>query len=166
MARRIGHDEFARAGGEEAIGDINGDALFAFGLKPIHQQREIDIVARSAVLAGILLQGRQLIVEQQFGIVKQPADQGGLAVIHAAAGQKPQQRLLFLLGKIGFQIGDGGFGREGGHQKYPSRFFFSIEALSSPSIRRPWRSEVRAVNISATISSSEAAGDSIAPVSG
>ena len=29
------------------------------------------------------------------------------------------------------------------HQKYPSRFFFSIEPASSRSIRRPWRSEVR-----------------------
>ena len=32
VARRVGNDEFALVGREEAIGDINGDALFAFGL--------------------------------------------------------------------------------------------------------------------------------------
>ena len=49
------------------------------------------------------------------------------------------------------------------HQKYPSRFFFSIEAVSSVSMRRPCRSETRAVSISATMSAIEAASDSMAP---
>ena len=31
----------------------------------------------------------------------------------------------------------------GGHQKYPSCFFFSIEAAASWSMTRPWRSELR-----------------------
>src|SRR5262249_34724379 len=102
-------------------------------------------------------------LEQQLGVVEQPADQGGLAVIDAAAGQEPQQRLLLLRREIGLQVFDL-VGRT--HQKYPSRFFFSIEALSSVSINRPWRSDVVAVNISATISSSVVAGDSMAPVNG
>ena len=37
------------------------------------------------------------------------------------------------------------------HQKYPSRFLRSIEAASSLSIRRPWRSDVRVARISAMI---------------
>jgi len=47
------------------------------------------------------------------------------------------------------------------HQKYPSRFFFSIEAFSSLSISRPWRSEVRALSISLTMASSVLAEDSM-----
>ena len=39
-------------------------------------------------------------------------------------------------------------------QKYPSRFFFSIEPASSVSISRPWRSDVVEAFISAMISSS------------
>jgi hypothetical protein len=35
-----------------------------------------------------------------------------------------------------------------GHQKYPSCFFFSIDAAWSWSINRPWRSLVRASSIS------------------
>ena len=31
VARRVGHDEFALLGGEEAVGDVDGDALLAFG---------------------------------------------------------------------------------------------------------------------------------------
>ena len=51
MARRVGDDEAALVGGEEAIGDIDGDALLALGLQPVDQQREIDVVAGGAVLA-------------------------------------------------------------------------------------------------------------------
>ena len=40
------------------------------------------------------------------------------------------------------------------HQKYPSRFFFSIDPASSVSIRRPCRSDVVALRISAMMSSS------------
>ena len=56
--------------------------------------------------------------------------------------------------------------REFGHQKYPSRFFFSIEASWSWSISRPARSDTRVVRISATISSRLAAADSTAADSG
>ena len=51
-------------------------------------------------------------------------------------------------------------------QKYPSRFFFSIEPASSLSIRRPCRSLVRASSISWMISGTVTAVDSCAAVSG
>jgi len=52
------------------------------------------------------------------------------------------------------------------HQKYPSRFFCSIDPASSWSIMRPWRSLLRATSISWMISGSVVAVLSIAPVSG
>ena len=49
VARRVGHDEAAAIRGEKAVGHVNGDALFAFGLQAIHQQREINPFALGAV---------------------------------------------------------------------------------------------------------------------
>ena len=37
--------------GAEAIGDVDGDALFAFGFQPVDEQREIDVGAGRAVFA-------------------------------------------------------------------------------------------------------------------
>ena len=53
-----------------------------------------------------------------------------------------------------------------GHQKYPSCFFFSMDAAGSWSITRPWRSEVVVSSISWMMSGSVSASLSIAPVSG
>ena len=50
VARRVGDDELAPVGGEEAIGDVDGDALLALGFQPVDQQREIDVAAGRAVL--------------------------------------------------------------------------------------------------------------------
>jgi len=49
--------------------------------------------SRGAVTLGILLQRRELVFEDQLGIIEQPADQRRLAVIDRAAGQKAQQAL-------------------------------------------------------------------------
>ena len=101
VAGRVGDDELALGGGEEAIGDIDGDALLALGLQAIDQQREIDVLAGGAVLgAGIAFQRGQLVFEDQLGVVEQAADQRRLAVIDRAAGQEAQQRLLLLLVEI------------------------------------------------------------------
>jgi len=107
MARRVGDDEFALVGGEEAVGDIDGDALFAFGFQPVHQKREIDILAGGAEFLGVFLQRRQGVLEQQLGVVEQPPDQGGLAVIDAAAGEEAQQAFLFLGGEEFLKVGGG-----------------------------------------------------------
>ena len=153
VARRVGDDERALFGGEIAIGDVDGDALFAFGLEPVDQQRIIDILAGGAEFFRVARRVRQLVVEDELLLVQHPPDEGGLAVVDRAAGQEAK----------------GGQDRQINgdiHQKYPSRFFFSIEEASSESIRRPWRSEVVALRISATMSRSVSASNSIAPVSG
>ena len=77
---------------KEAIGDVDGDALLALGLKPVDQKREVDRVAGGAVLLGIRFERGELVLEQQLGIVEQPTDQRRLAVIDAAAGEEAQQR--------------------------------------------------------------------------
>ena len=90
-------------GGEEAVGDVDRDALLALGVEPVHQQREIDVLAVRAVLAAVALERRELVVEDQLGVVEQPPDQRRLAVIHAAAGEEAQEADLLLLGEIGFE---------------------------------------------------------------
>ena len=104
----------------------------------------------------VALERRKLVVEDELLLVEHPPDEGRLAVVDRAAGEETQE-----------------FGRAAGierasrlHQKYPSRFFFSIEEASSVSMSRPWRSEVVALRISAMMSWSVSASDSIAPVSG
>jgi hypothetical protein len=42
VAGRVGDDVLARAGGEVAIGDVDGDALLALGLQAVGEQREVD----------------------------------------------------------------------------------------------------------------------------
>ena len=39
---RVGDDVLARAGGEVAVGDVDGDALLALGLQAVGEQRQID----------------------------------------------------------------------------------------------------------------------------
>ena len=94
VARRIGDDEGAARRGEEAVGDIDGDALLALGLEPVDQQRQIDVLAGGAVLAAVARQGRELVLENQLGVVQQPADERRFAIVHRAAGQEAQQALL------------------------------------------------------------------------
>ena len=168
MAGRVGDDELALRRREEAIGDIDGDALLALGLQPVDQQREIDVVAGRAVLLAN----------------RAPAPPAGprrSAWCRRAAGRSAstcRHRRSRRSGSAAATCAPARPDSRGRcrpprwlrhgvahHQKYPSRFFFSIEPASSWSMRRPWRSEVRAVSISPTILERVGVG-SMAPVSG
>ena len=81
----------ALRGREIAIGDIDRDALFALGLEPVHQQREVDIVAVVPKRRESALERFELIVENQPRLVEQAADQRRFAVIDRAASQQSQQ---------------------------------------------------------------------------
>ena len=113
MARRVGNDELALLGGEETVGDIDGDALLALGLQAVNQEGEIDLLADRAVFLGIAFQRSQLVLEDQLGVVEQAADQGRFAVVDGAAGQKAQLVLAFLRQNI---IGNRRFGRSPGYR--------------------------------------------------
>ncbi|MPN30564.1 hypothetical protein SDC9_178035 [bioreactor metagenome] len=93
MARGVGDDVLARAGREVAIGDVDGDALFALGLQAVGEQGQVDR-AHAALLRG-LLDGVQRVGENGLGVEQQAADQGALAVVDAAAGQEAQQAVIF-----------------------------------------------------------------------
>ena len=88
-----------------------------------------------AVLLRIALERGQLVLEDQLGVVEQPADQRRLAVVDRAAGQEAQQRLLLLRRQDSRGCRPSRRCRlrpDVLHdQKYPSRFFFSIEPASS-----------------------------------
>ena len=68
MSRGVGNDERALAGGEHAIGDVDGDALFAFRLQAVHQQRQVEVVALGAVSFAVGLHLRELVLEDSAGI--------------------------------------------------------------------------------------------------
>ena len=162
---RVRDDELAPVGGEEAVGDVDRDALLAFRGEAVEEQREVQIPALGADLLGVGLQRRQLVLEQHLRLVQHAADQRALAVVDAATGDEAQQALVLvglqvLLDVLRDQVGDVG------HQKYPSCFFFSIDPVESWSITRPCRSEVVASSISWMMSVSVSASLSTAPVSG
>src|SRR5690606_823859 len=113
-------DELALVGGEEAVGDVDGDALLALGGEAIDQQREIDALVADGAVTALLAQRGELVVEDQLAVVEQPADQGGLAIIDRTAGEKAQQRLAGLLGEPEVEGGFGGGGDlHAGHRYFP-----------------------------------------------
>jgi hypothetical protein len=92
VAGRIGDDEPPDRRREEAICDVDSDALLALGLESIDEQREVDTRALSAEARRFGLERPQLIVEDVAGLVQQSADERGLAVIDAAAREQAQKR--------------------------------------------------------------------------
>ena len=76
VPRRIGDNEFALLGREEAVSHINRDALLPLGLETIQQEREIDLVASCPVLAAIALKHIDLVLEQQLAVIEEASDEG------------------------------------------------------------------------------------------
>ena len=89
VAGGVGDDEFAAGGGEVAVGDVDGDALFAFGAEAVGEEGEVDVVG--AALGGGALEGFELVFEDVFGVVEEAADEGALAVVHAAGGGEAEE---------------------------------------------------------------------------
>ena len=108
MARRIDDDEPAPYRGEEAVRNVYGYFLFAFGGEAVQQQRKIEITALRAELARALGESVELVFEQLLGFVQQTADQRRLAVVDGAAGDEAQQtRARLPLQQRGeFMVGD------------------------------------------------------------
>ncbi|MNY03300.1 hypothetical protein D3C86_1359120 [compost metagenome] len=91
MPRRISDDEAATRRRHIAIGNVDGDALLALGLQPVQQQGVIQVGPIGAEPARVAFQRRQLVLRHLARLEQQPPDQGRLAVVHGAAGQKAQQ---------------------------------------------------------------------------
>ena len=104
VAGRVGDDELALFGGEEAIGDVDRDALFALGGEAIDQQGEVDLLPLRAHLLAVGGQRFELILEDHLAVIEQAADQRRLAVIHRPAGDEAQHRLMLMHLEIGVDI--------------------------------------------------------------
>ena len=104
VTRRIGHDEFALFGGEETVGHIDRDPLFALRGQPIDQQGKIDILTLRAESFRVGLQGHQMILEDHLGVVQQATDQGGFAVVDRSTSNETQQGFVLMRHQIGVDI--------------------------------------------------------------
>jgi hypothetical protein len=85
----VGDDELALWCGKVTIGNVNGYALFAFGTETIGKQGQIDVVVPS--LLATALDRLQLILKDRLGVMKEPANEGALSVVHASRGGKPEE---------------------------------------------------------------------------
>ena len=90
VARAVGDNEFALFSSEKTVGNVDSDTLFAFSGKAVDEQGKVYLLPLRAHTFAVGLERFQLIFEDHLGIIKQPSDQGGLAVIDAAAGNEPQ----------------------------------------------------------------------------
>jgi hypothetical protein len=85
----VGEDELAGRRAEVAVGDVDGDALLALRAQAVDQQRQVGrghaLVDRGA------LDGLDLVGEHRLGVVEQPPDQRGLAVVDTPRGGEAQQ---------------------------------------------------------------------------
>ena len=135
VSGRIRDNEFSLRRHKEAVGYIDRDALFPLSLQAVHQKREIQMIIAfcRAMLFGIPLKRGKLVIQDKLRIVEQSADQRGFPVVHRATGQNAQEGI----GDVRVLLNQHVVFKNHPHQKYPSRFFFSIEASSSESIARP-----------------------------
>ena len=100
----IGDDELALIGVEEAVGDVDRDALLTLGGKAIDQQREVNLLPLRADPLAVVFKRGQLVFEDHLAVVKQPPDQGALAIVDAAAGDEAQHVLVLVRIEVGVNI--------------------------------------------------------------
>ena len=84
VAGCVGQDVAAGGGGEEPVGDVDRDALFAFGAQAVGQRGQVG----DTLFVG---DGFQVVQRQAVGVVQEPPDQGALAVVHRTCSSDPQQ---------------------------------------------------------------------------
>jgi hypothetical protein len=80
VAGGVGDDERALGRGEEAVRDVDRDALLALGAQPVGEARQVDL--------GV----GHLVGHQRLGVVEQAADQRRLAVVDRPGRGEAQQR--------------------------------------------------------------------------
>ena len=94
VAGGVGDDELPLRRREIAVGHVDGDALLPLGLEAVQQQGQIG----RFVLAGHLPERGEVVLVDVLRVGQEPADQRGLAVVHAARRAEAQQFLFFVLG--------------------------------------------------------------------
>ena len=104
VARGVGDDERPPIGRKKPVRDVDRDALFALGGETVDEQREIELAAARADSLRIGGERRELILEEHLRFVQQSPDQRRLAVVHAAAGDEPQQALLLMRAEVALDV--------------------------------------------------------------
>ena len=89
MPWRVGQHKRTRRSGEVAVGDIDRDALLAFGAQTVDEQRQIRLI--EALVDRGAGDRVDLVGQYGLGVVQQPADEGRLAVVHTAGSGQTQQ---------------------------------------------------------------------------
>ncbi len=100
VARGVGDDELAVLGREEPVRDVDRDALLAFGRQTIEEEGEVEVAALRADLRRVGFERGEVVLEHEMRLVEEPSDEGALAVVHAAAGDEPQQALVLVRGEV------------------------------------------------------------------
>ena len=90
------------------------------------KQGQIEILPGIADAGRVLVQRRQLVFVHHVRVVEEAPDQGGFAIVDRPAGEEPQEVLALVIGQVGLDVGCDELGLMR-HQKYPSRFFSSID---------------------------------------
>src|SRR3954469_283713 len=81
VTRGVGHNERSARRREKAVCHIYRNALLSFGFESIDEKSEIQIIARRSVLTAVALQGDELVLHDELGVVQQASNQRGLAVV-------------------------------------------------------------------------------------
>ncbi len=89
VAGRVGDDELALRGREVAVGDVDGDALLAFGAQAVGEQREVHLFL--APQARRVLERVERVLEDLLRVVEQPPDERALAVVDRTGRCEAQQ---------------------------------------------------------------------------
>src|SRR3546814_655204 len=145
MTGRIDDDVIALLGLEPDLRRVDGDALVALRLERVHQEGPFE---RHAAPLAHRLDGLELAFRKRPGVVKQAADQRGLAVIDVADDDDAELLPEQVRG-----------GRDGParHYMYPAARRRSKASSVSRSMARPARSGARVCSRSSMISSMVAA---------
>ena len=97
VSRRVGDDELAFVRREIAVGHVDGNALFAFGLQSVEQQCVVDVVAGVAHALAVAFEGVELVFIDFLAVKQQPPDEGRFAVVHRTGGQETKQVFLLVV---------------------------------------------------------------------
>ncbi len=71
----VGEDERAAVGGEVPVGDVDRDALFAFGPEAVGEEGEVELAADEAAFGARRGHGRKLVGEDRLRIVEEASDE-------------------------------------------------------------------------------------------
>jgi hypothetical protein len=89
VAGGVRQDHVAPGAAQVAVGHVDGDPLLALGPETVGEEREVQ--GGPAAARRVQAQAGQLVLGQGAAVVQEPADERGLAVVHAAEGHDPEQ---------------------------------------------------------------------------